>query len=80
MNKKEFKVKIEKIVDDYSNCSLIDVDAIGEKAYELALTIPVVSNRRELLIADFVNDYNKRNEGKKDYIPNSEIGRYLSNL
>ena len=44
MNKEKFKVKIEKIVDDYSNCSLIDVDAISEEAYELALTLTDVSS------------------------------------
>ena len=53
MNKEKFKVKIEKIVDDYSNCSLIDVDAISEEAYELALTLTdVVKSDSEQLVCD----------------------------
>ena len=52
MNKEKFKVKIEKIVDDYSNCSLIDVNAISEEAYELALTLTDVVSSFNLEIKD----------------------------
>ena len=81
MNKEKFKVKIEKIVDDYSNCSLIDVDAISEEAYELALTLTDVvrsktleskiANKRERIKGDLQNAKNIINGNKgmsSDYI------------